>query len=83
MTVKSSDEELFSICDPETEGLCDVPQHIPFAVISDPPSVSMLPPDTAEVLVIAVTIVVEREGTVASVLNLISSPYAVPWLLIA
>ena len=74
VTEKSSDEELFSPCDPETEGLCDVPQHMPFVVISDPPSVSMLPPDTAEVLVIDVTIVVESEGTVASVLNLISSP---------
>ncbi len=40
---------------------------------SIPPALSMLPPDTAEVLVIAVPIVVEREGIVASVLNLASS----------
>jgi hypothetical protein len=71
------------VCDPETAGLCDVPQHTPLTVIVAPPFEEIDPPDVAEVLAMADAAVVVNVGAIAVVVNVRSLPYAVPALLVA
>ena len=67
-----------------TVGVGDVDQQTPFAVIAPPPLEAIVPPETAEVWVIAeaVTLVTVGANT-AFVMNVCSDPYAVPALLVA
>jgi hypothetical protein len=64
-------------------GFAFVLQQMPLTVIKAPPLEVIVPPDTAVVRVIEVTATVVRVGTVATVVNEISLPYAVPALFVA
>jgi hypothetical protein len=61
-----------------------VAQQTPLAVTAAPPSAVIVPPEVAELTVIAVTAVVVRDGTTTEfVIKVISFPYAVPALFVA
>ena len=59
-------------------GFCSLLHTTPRAVTSAPPSFVTVPPDTAELLVMEVTEVVDRMGATALVLNTTELPYATP-----
>ena len=71
------------VCEPFIAGLCEVLQHIPLAVILDPPLDVISPPAVALFLVISEAGIVFNEGKVAEVVKVRSSPYAVPALFVA
>ena len=52
-------------------GPVEVLQQIPFAVIEAPPSLEIVPPELAVVVVIAVAAAVVRVGTMDNALNVI------------
>ena len=62
-----------SVLGSDVVGLADVLQHTPLCVIEAPPSVMVLPPESAVVEVTFVTAVVFRVGT-SSVVNGTSAP---------
>ena len=62
------------VCEPDTVGLCDVPQHTPLEAIAAPPFDEMSPPEVAVVQVILVTEVVDTEGSATGVVNVRSLP---------
>ena len=66
-----------------TVGFCCLLQTIPRAVTDAPPSLVMLPPDTAELLVMDETEVVDNIGTTEPVVNFTELPYDTPAELIA
>ncbi len=68
------------VCNPVATGFTAVDQHTPLAVIGEPPSEVILPPEMAVVPVIEVTAVVVRVA--APGVKLMSLPYAVPSLFI-
>ena len=57
------------VFDPVIVGFADVPQHTPLAVIADPPSDVILPPEVKDDDVIADAAVVVRTGATAVVVN--------------
>ena len=71
------------MCDPVIEGLCEVLQHIPLVVTSDPPFEVISPPADAVVRVMAEAAVVVKEGAIGKVVKVRSFPYAVPALFVA
>jgi len=65
-------------------GAAVVAQQMPFSLIAAPPSEDILPPEEADVRVIAETAAVVSVGaTAAEVVNVISVPYPVPAALVA
>ena len=66
---------------PVTTGLAVVAQQTPFAVIDEPPSVMITPPDVAVVIVMADAAVVVK--TAFPGVNTMSFPLVVPSLLMA
>jgi hypothetical protein len=67
----------------EIVGVAVVLQHIPEAVIADPPFELILPPDMAAYLVMLEAAVVVNVGATAIVVKLVSVPKTVPTLLVA
>ena len=66
---------------PDISGSAVVAQHTPRAVIDDPPSVVTVPPETAEFMVMVVTVVVVTEA--APGMNERSLPLDEPSLFVA
>ena len=64
-------------------GVADVLQHIPEAVIVEPPLLVIVPPETASTFPILLAAVVLSIGAVAVDTKLVSGPYTVPTLLVA
>ena len=71
------------VCGSEIVGLVDVLQHTPLAVMVDPPSELIVPPDVADIVVISDTPAVEIVGKVVKEVNTSSLPYSVPALFVA
>ena len=64
-------------------GVAVVLQHIPDAVITDPPLEVIVPPALVAYFVILLAAVVVKVGAIAMVAKLVSVPYTVPTLLVA
>ena len=62
------------VCDPETDGLCDVLQQIPLVVTAEPPFDVIFPPAVEPVLVMPVAGRVVTDGKSARVVKLTLLP---------